>query len=155
MPGPAPKPTMLTVLAGNPGRRPLNQKEAELPPAKSTPPSRLGAKEQDVWQRYARDLIDSGLLRSIDVGAFARFCSLTVHSEALAAEDWTASFPGVSPEHRVRLLTNLSAAIRQLEGDLGLNPSTRSRIQLQGSDGAKDNKEKAAQASWRSLARIK
>ena len=155
MPGPAPKPTRLNVLAGNPGKRALNQREAELPPADSVPPRRLGAKEKKVWNRYADDLIRSGLLRSVDVGGFARFCSLTVHSEALASEDWDQAFPGVSPEHRVRLLTNLSAAIRQLEGDLGLNPSTRSRIQVQGVEGSEKTAKKEGAASWRSLARVK
>jgi len=72
-PGPAPKPTKLKLLAGNPGRRPLNEDEPEfngecIMPTWLTP----GAKAE--WERIVPGLKSIGLITEVDMAALAGYC---------------------------------------------------------------------------------
>ena len=51
--GPAPKPTAIKELAGNPGKRPLNEHEPSVPVPSSSPyaPRYLCKEEQTEWRR--------------------------------------------------------------------------------------------------------
>lgn len=69
--GPAPKPTALKRLQGNPGKRALN--ESEPRPAATLPrcPSHLQGEARAEWRRVARALHESGLLTQVDRAALA------------------------------------------------------------------------------------
>ena len=72
--GPPPKPTKLKLLAGNPGKRPLNRREPQ--PRKTTPrcPAWLGKEARAVWKRMVPELRRMGVLTVIDGEALAAFC---------------------------------------------------------------------------------
>jgi P27 family predicted phage terminase small subunit len=74
--GRRPKPTHLRVVTGNPGKRPLNQREAAPRPAPKLPdpPAELNADAQAEWKRVSRDLYDCGLLKGVDRIALAAYC---------------------------------------------------------------------------------
>lgn len=70
--GPAPKPTAMKALQGNPGRRPLNKKEPR-PPGRAR--KEYGLKQRDpmvarLWDRYAPAMEAVGLLTPADEMAF-------------------------------------------------------------------------------------
>jgi P27 family predicted phage terminase small subunit len=74
MPGPAPKPTALKKLEGNPGKRTLPFNEPR--PAASMPacPAFIKGAARKEWQRLAPELYQLGLLTRIDRAALASYC---------------------------------------------------------------------------------
>jgi P27 family predicted phage terminase small subunit len=75
--GPAPTPTKLVLLRGNPGhkaKRLLSGPEPEVPPECPDPPSLLSPYAQDEWWRTAPSLHVLGLLSALDAMALAAYC---------------------------------------------------------------------------------
>jgi P27 family predicted phage terminase small subunit len=77
--GPAPEPTSLRILRGNPGRRPINPEEPK--PELLTEHDKLAAcpkwltgDARDLWKRAAPRAIKSGLLTVLDLPAFEALC---------------------------------------------------------------------------------
>jgi len=73
--GPAPKPTALKVLQGNPGKRALPKGEPR--PARGKVPAAprwLGEEARREWRRVARALHGAGLLTEADHDALALYC---------------------------------------------------------------------------------
>ena len=83
--GPAPKPTALKVLDGNPRHRPINRSEPRPRPVAPKCPSWLDAEAKREWRRIAPALERIGLLTEIDGTALAGcpvFCA-AVHKWGL------------------------------------------------------------------------
>jgi P27 family predicted phage terminase small subunit len=74
MAGRRPKPTKLKVLAGNPGRRPLNPDEPIPETAIPSPPDFLNPDALQEWGRMSEKLYQLGMLAEIDRGLFANYC---------------------------------------------------------------------------------
>ena len=74
--GPAPKPTALKVLQGNPGKRPLNDKEPEYEKSDELlkPPPYLSTHAKKEWKRIAPMLLNNGLLTNVDISALGAYC---------------------------------------------------------------------------------
>ena len=75
--GPAPKPTALKLIAGNPGKRELNVDEAIPDPMTSyDPPPEVAAdpRAASIWSRLVPDLAKCGLARSVDWPRLAAYC---------------------------------------------------------------------------------
>ena len=74
--GPAPKPTALKVLQGNPGKRPLNDKEPEYEKSDELlkPPPYLSTHGKKEWKRIAPMLLNNGLLTNVDISALGAYC---------------------------------------------------------------------------------
>jgi len=74
MKGRPPTPTKLKLLKGNPGRRPINDREPQ--PLRTIPecPSFLNKKEGEIWDAVSRKLYDMGVLTEVDDLALAVFC---------------------------------------------------------------------------------
>jgi phage terminase small subunit len=72
--GPAPKPTALVLLEGNPGKRPINH--AEPKPRLKTPccPEHLDAEAKTEWKRLVRILRHMKLLTEADYISLANLC---------------------------------------------------------------------------------
>ena len=72
--GRKPKPTALKMLEGNPGKRPLNDKEPQ--PEKKAPrcPSWLAPEAKKEWKRMSKTLETIGVLTQVDMTAFAGYC---------------------------------------------------------------------------------
>lgn len=74
MKGRKPTPTQLKVIAGNPGKRPLNKRdlnpETEIPKA----PSHLRGEAKREWVRMSERLAVLNLLTGVDRAALAAYC---------------------------------------------------------------------------------
>jgi P27 family predicted phage terminase small subunit len=137
MRGRKPKPTLLKVLDGNPGRRPLNDREPD--PAQGIPvrPDWLDAEAQAEWDRVSQELSDMGTLTLADRAALAAYC--TAWSRWVEAEGMVKKFGMIvkSPEKGFPMKSPyLSIAdqaletMRKLMVEFGLTPSSRSRIRV-------------------------
>ncbi len=73
MPGPAPKPTALKLVQGNPGKRAINKRE---PRFRGTPvcPEWLTPEAKIEWERVVAELKALDMLRSVDSSALAAYC---------------------------------------------------------------------------------
>ena len=134
--GPAPQPTNLKLLRGNPGRRPLNKHEAR--PAAKLPscPPELPAAAKKEWKRISKLLFTVGLLTELDRAALAGYC--LAYSRWLEAEEEVqktgpiiktkAGYPVLNPYLRVshKAFEQMFTAAAQF----GMTPSTRSRIEV-------------------------
>ena len=66
MVGRKPIPTELKIIRGNPGKRPLNDREA-MPKVKLPPvPSYLNKRAKAEWRRMGKRLFDAGLMTELD-----------------------------------------------------------------------------------------
>ena len=144
MRGRKPKPTVLKVLSGNPGKRKLNHDE---PIAAGIPdcPEFLDAVAKEEWNRCVKVLAEMGVLTKADRAALAGYCvaySRWVEAEALVkrygmiVKSPEKGFPMKSP-----YLTVADQALesrRKLMVEFGMTPSSRSRLKMSDSNSAGD-----------------
>lgn len=69
------KPTVLKILTGNPGRRPLPKNEPK-PPVGATCPDWLTVSQRKLWREWAPLFIELGVLTEADTLAFANWMIL-------------------------------------------------------------------------------
>lgn len=134
MPGPAPKPTALKRLAGNPGKRPLNESEPQFKRVKLHAPPHLNEPAKVEWRRLAQHLYKLGMLTVIDRAALAAYCQ--------AWGDWVEAEQHLETDGRV-LVTDKgynyinpwvsvrNNAVMQMDkfgSKFGYTPSDRSKI---------------------------
>ena len=74
MPGPAPKPTALKKLAGNPGKRPLNDREPQPERVAPAQPRGLPSGAKEFWDAHVEKLEQLGVLTEVDGPAFTMMC---------------------------------------------------------------------------------
>lgn len=145
--GPAPKPTSLKVLEGNPGHEKLNRSEPKPRPVAPDCPGWLTAEAKREWQRIAPALERLGLLTEIDGAALAGYCQSYARwrqcQEVLKRKGLTfqtkSGYVAARPEVAIgnRALIELRAFCVQF----GLTPSARARMQLYEAGGDYDEEE--------------
>ena len=145
MRGRKPKPTALRVLEGNPGKRPLNDREPQGPPEVPECPDFLDEEARAEWSRTARVLGEMGLLTLADRAALAAYC--VAYSRWVAAERQVQRLGTIvrSPQKNFPMkspyLTVADQALetrRKFMVEFGLTPSSRSRIRVTGDRRAAD-----------------
>ena len=72
--GPKPKPTYLKLIAGNPGRRPLNDSEPKPKASIPRPPPELSSDALKEWKKISRQLFAAGILTVVDRAVLAAYC---------------------------------------------------------------------------------
>lgn len=73
--GPLPKPAVLKLLEGNPGKRALNLADGVNPRIEiPSPPRHLGKEALKEWKRITPHLEELGLISAIDRAALALYC---------------------------------------------------------------------------------
>ena len=137
MRGRKPKPTILKVLDGNPGKRPLNDQEPCPSHGIPDQPDWLDAEAQAEWVRVTAELSDMGLLTLADRAALTAYCtawSRWVEAEAMVKKFGTIvkspekGFPMKSPY--LSIADQALETMRKLMVEFGLTPSSRSRIRV-------------------------
>jgi P27 family predicted phage terminase small subunit len=136
MRGPAPKPTALVLLEGNPGKRPINKREPQ--PRFKTPfcPEHLDEIALREWKRLVPIIRRMKLLTEADYISLANLCSAysrMVRAERKLAEAGLLYKTQSGYVQQSPLLSIINAAvdtITRLCREFGLTPSSRSRIQL-------------------------
>jgi P27 family predicted phage terminase small subunit len=134
MKGPAPTPTALKKLRGNPGKRPLN--EAEPTPELATPsvPSHLSKEARREWRRIVPELEKLGLLTKLDRTALAAYCDAVGRwvqaSRELEEHGLTTVTPNGYPIQSpwLAISNKALAQLRQFIQEFGLSPASRSRV---------------------------
>ena len=136
--GTKPKPTRLKLLAGNPGRRPLNEREPQplLPPSLPKPPRHLSRDGREEWIRVGGILLRSRVLTEADLTALSAYA--TFYGRWMAAEHeirrkgiLVPATPGSKSRVQNPMLAVANKAFQQMSqllGEFGLTPSSRTRI---------------------------
>lgn len=145
--GPAPRPTRLTELAGNPGKRALNSQEAQPRPAAKLPqaPRWLSEEAKAQWRRIARPLYECGLLTQVDQLALALLCEAFATFMAARAEVEregmiAISERGGSYQHpAVSIMNSSRKELLTWLREFGMTPSARSRIRVEQGEDAMDD----------------
>lgn len=131
------KPTKLKLLAGNPGKRPLNKNEPKPQPIRPSCPRFLSREARKEWRRLAPELERLGLLTRLDRAAFAAMCQSWGHW--VQAEKLMEGQCPVGRDKRTgEIITHPAYLVakqameqmRKLLPEFGLTPSSRSRLDL-------------------------
>ena len=140
-----PKPTALKVLNGNPGKRPLNDKEPQ--PARSLPKSPYGMEyhAKKMWDDITPKLHRLGILTEIDHQMLELMC---VHY-GLARQAMTEIKKNgiISVGDRGNIIRNPALAVlntnsqvfRRYATEFGLTPSSRAKLKVAEPDEDKDD----------------
>ncbi len=147
MRGRKPTPTALKEIRGNPGHRPPNKNEPELPAASisAEPPAAMNDGARAVWHEYIGALTTSRILTKGDLPVFVAFCNYYAeYLEYAERVDLEKPFMIVPRRdktgkpipnsfytewHPARIMRDAAMLkYTALASDLGLNPSARSRV---------------------------
>ena len=153
MRGRKPKPTVLKVLDGNPGKRAINDHEPI--PAIGDPdcPEWLDAEAKAEWARITPELREMGLLSRADRPALAAYC--TAWSRWVEAESHVKKYGTIvkSPEKGFPMKSpylcvadQAMETMRKLMVEFGLTPSSRSRIRVPGGGAEQDEFDRFLEA---------
>ena len=142
MRGRKPEPNHLKVVRGNPGRRPINEAEAEVEPG-AEPPDWLTKEGLVYWKTVSAQLDKAGLLSNVDAEALGLYCEATA-TYALATQHVTrtgrvvkspSGYPIQSPWLAIQ--NKAHEQMLKLQQEFGKTPSARSRIQAKPKGGKK------------------
>lgn len=142
--GPAPKPTAIRELEGNPGHRPINKTEPK--PAKGAIcPDWLSVEAKAEWARVAPELERLGLLTKVDSSALAAYCMAWARwrlAEEALADGHGLTFVtegGYSAQRpEIGIANRALADIRAFCKEFGLTPSARGRMSVPGKEEPSD-----------------
>jgi P27 family predicted phage terminase small subunit len=136
-PGPAPKPTALKKLAGNPGQHKLNDAEPKPQAAMMQAPRHLDKVANAEWRRISRELYQLGLLTRIDRAGLAAYCQ--AYSRWVQASEELEGKPlmlltenGYAYANPLISIINGSLeTMKKFMTEFGMTPSARSRIRIE------------------------
>lgn len=150
MPGAKPKPTKIKKLEGNPGKRPLNEKEPQpkrLEDIKA--PNWLDRKAKAEWNRVVPELHRLGILTKIDISTLEAYCQsyakwkeaelfLMKHGMTTLRvkkdRDGNVLSEQSAPYPEVYIANNALDQMRKLAAEFGMTPASRTRIQVADDD---------------------
>jgi P27 family predicted phage terminase small subunit len=144
-PGPAPRPTRLVVIDGNPGKRALNEREPR-PAQGCAMPEGLSEPAQAHWRRLSLELGRVGLLTRLDGVGLGLLCQALAEMDAanaiVASHGVLVRAPKSGtpmPNPALPIARNAAERVRKLLAELGMTPAARSRVSTEGDeDGAPD-----------------
>jgi P27 family predicted phage terminase small subunit len=143
MRGRRPKPTWLKIVAGNPGKRPLNDDEPQPIGDLLDPPEWFSDSQKEGW-RYAIASAPPGLLKRLDrsvltvwVGAEAlhREASIKVTQFGSVIKAPVTGTPMQSPY--MAIMNKQAMIMLKSSAELGFSPSSRSRVKVGSSNSSK------------------
>lgn len=143
--GPAPKPTILKLRAGNPGHQKLNRNEPKPRPMAPTCPVWLDLEAKREWRRISRELDRIGMLTLVDRAALAGYCQAwsrwrdaeMVLSERGMVFETPSGYAQQRPE--VAIAQKSLQIVAKFCTEFGLTPSARSRMTLPDGDSSDED----------------
>jgi len=143
MKGRKPKPSHLKLITGNPGKRPINEKEPKVARSRPSAPAHMSDRAREAWG-YVSGLLDRmGVLSEVDAVALEMLCE--TYADYLAARDelesfgsnyyGTATAAGDTMHRAHPAVAQKNDADRRLRGwlsEFGMTPSARSRVNTDG-----------------------
>lgn len=142
--GPAPKPTNLRILEGNPGRRAINYDEPKPKPIAPKPPTWLNKESKRIWKQLAEKLELLGLLTEVDLYDFQNLClaaaqlrqAQTVLDEKGLIMETPSGYLQQRPE--VSIVHKNMEMVAKLSAKFGLSPADRVGLGVKPKDKEKD-----------------
>lgn len=128
--GPQPKPDQLKALEGNPGKRPIN-KEAPIADGRPECPPQVGEYGRLVWERVINSMPDR-LYGTADTEMLAAYCVAAERHRDACVEISQNKYDGEGdrPSKWFPVMAQQATLIMQLGGKLGLDPVSRSSINM-------------------------
>lgn len=150
--GPKPTPTVLKLIQGNPGKRPLNLSDGVNPPIQiPAHPKWLSTHAVKEWRRIGAELFQLGLIAEIDKASLATYCQtwgdLCDLEQAFAAQKrqvrehtkgsdtgLMAAYFAKTPTGFLResvvhkKIVEMRAELDRYMRNFGLNPASRARV---------------------------
>lgn len=155
MKGRKPVPTQLRLVKGNPGKRPLSQREAKVALAEPTPPPFLNDDAKVEWGRVCSTLYRAGLMTELDRAALAAYCQaygvwaqaeraiLKLQAGGEINGLLMKTTNGNVIQHALIGIANKARAdVVKFSAEFGMTPSARSRVEAAPPE---DGKDKGAQ----------
>lgn len=133
--GRKPKPTALKKLAGNPGKRPLNEREPDFKDLTNIdPPDWLPELAAEMWQRVVPELLREKVIKITDLHLVESFC--TAYSNWRLAQNSVNEFGiimqnasgGPAKNPALTALNESNNQMMKLGAALGLSPADRTRL---------------------------
>jgi len=136
MPGRKAVPTATKILNGNPGKRALNDREAEPPPKLPRAPTYLSKAAKAEWRRMGGRLLEVGLMTALDETALAAYCQAfsnwvdaNKEIQEQGATVWTAQ-GGLARSPWVSIAAEAWKEMTRMLGEFGMTPSSRSKVKV-------------------------
>jgi P27 family predicted phage terminase small subunit len=135
MAGRRPKPTLIKILSGNPGGRPLNECEPQ-PTGLPSCPKHLPKEAKKEWRRVAKELKSCGLLTAVDRAALTGYCESWARyvdaSENLQKFGSVVKSPNGYPilNPYVSICNAAMKEMRAFLTEFGMTPASRSKISV-------------------------
>src|SRR5438270_225393 len=134
--GPAPKPTAIKKIQGNPGKRPLNEKEPQLEAGRPRCPDHLDETAQKEWARVSRLLLAMKVLTEADYIALGNLCQ--AYSTMVAAQRqlnktgilYKSNSGYVQQSPLLGIIHAQTTIVNNLLREFGLTPSSRTRVSV-------------------------
>lgn len=137
--GPAPLPTRLKLLRGNPGRRPLNDREPQPEKARPECPDWLDDEAKACWDDLVPQLEAMGVLTRIEGQALTAYCDtwsrwkravlfIREHGEILPIKDDKGKVKYLQQMPQVAIARSLIQVLHRYQQEFGMTPSSRTRI---------------------------
>lgn len=142
--GPAPKPTELKRLQGNPGRRPLGKDEAQPDTVLMYCPRWMSDVAKAKWRQIAPRLRHARLLTEVDHDLLSAFCVAFARwqeADGMVQKQGQVITSKNGSEYLSPWLVASSMAFKEMisiAAKFGMSPSDRTRIKIE-----KDEKEKS------------
>lgn len=132
--GPAPEPTHLKLLKGNPGKRALNKEEPKPDRGKLTAPAWLNRAAKLEWRRVVKHLDELGMSTDFDRSMLATYCqaySRLQELEKIVEElgfTFTTEKGYVCQRPEFGMAQRQATLVRGLASEFGMSPSSRTRV---------------------------
>lgn len=137
MKGRKPVPTTLKLLKGNPGKRPLNEREPHPKPELLPCPGWLKGEAQAEWERITPILFRLGLLTTLDRVALEGYCMAYGRWRAAERVIQESGLTVATADGRektspyVKVSMEYENILRSFLGEFGLTPASRTRIKAE------------------------
>jgi P27 family predicted phage terminase small subunit len=145
--GRKPTATVVKLITGNPGHRPLNAREAKPRVVIPDPPEMLNEEALKEWNRVTVLLADVGLIVKLDRAVIAGYCMAWARwvecEKMLVTTGLIVKAPNGYPMYSPYLSASNKALdqVRQFSEQIGLSGSSRSRIKATEPDDDEDPAE--------------
>jgi P27 family predicted phage terminase small subunit len=143
-PGPAPTPTHLRIVRGDRKDR-INTNEPKPKKEKPKTPSWLSKEAKKIWKRTADQLEAMGLLYEADQDILTSYAvAVVTYQQATELVDQQGILvegrrDGFVTNPAVRVQRDQATLIRMLGSELGLTPSSRTRLKANEAEDDEDN----------------
>ncbi len=136
MRGAKPKPTHLKVIAGNPGKRPLNKREPKPVGDLTAAPEWMSEGQKQIWTRAIKSA-PAGLLKELDESVLVAWVvAADLHREAsqkVARFGMMTKTPKTSEPMQnpyLAVLNRQAQIMLKAAAEMGFTPSSRSRVSV-------------------------